>query len=302
MAPGVEAPVPRPEAGRFPPWLKKRVPAAGETERVRGLLHGLRLATVCQSARCPNQCECFSRGTATFLILGDVCTRDCAFCAVRRGAASPPEPDEPDRVAEAAARMNLTHVVVTSVTRDDLPDGGAEHFRRTILALRARVRAAVEALTPDFRGQAAAIDAVCSAQPEVYNHNIETVPRLYPSVRPSANYRQSLDLLRRAKNNLPERLTKSGLMAGLGETRDEMLAALADLRSAGCDLVTIGQYLRPTSAHHPVVRFITPEEFEDYAEEARRLGFLSVASAPFVRSSYHAADMFLDAEGGRAGA
>jgi len=276
---------------RFPPWLRKRVPAEGNAKRVRDLLRGLDLRTVCQSAHCPNLCECFQRGTATFMILGSVCTRNCAFCAVDHGAPAAPDPDEPARLAAAAADMKLRHVVVTSVTRDDLPDGGAEQFRRTILALRRRPGCTVETLTPDFQGAAAALDRVVSARPDVFNHNVETAPRLYPDVRPSANYRQSLDVLARARNNLADGFTKSGLMVGLGETRDELLAVFEDLRAAGCDLLTVGQYLRPTPAHFPIARFVTPEEFAEYERDALRMGFLAVAAGPFVRSSYQAGEM-----------
>jgi len=283
---------------RFPPWLRKRVPAAGDRQKVHRLLDTLNLSTVCQSAHCPNQCECFSKGTATFMILGDVCTRDCRFCAVAHGQPPPPSPTEPDRVAEAAAELGLTYVVVTSVTRDDLPDGGADHFRKTILALRQRARCRVEVLIPDFKGDAEALKTVLSAEPEVLNHNIETVLRLYPDVRPAANYRQSLDLLNRAKNNLKQGLTKSGLMLGLGETSEEIVSALRDLRDVGCDLLTLGQYLQPSPKHHPVVRFVPPDEFDEYARQARDMGFAGAASGPFVRSSYRAGDLFRDASSG----
>ena len=278
---------------RFPPWLKKRVPAAGEQERVQSLLKDLRLCTVCRSARCPNLCECFSLGTATFMILGDACTRDCRFCAVKHGnALPPPDPQEPARVAEAAARLQLRHVVVTSVTRDDLPDGGAEHFRKTIFALRDRLDCRVEVLTPDFQGDCSAVDCVVLARPDVYNHNVETAPRLYRTVRPAAAYRRSLDLLERVGNNSSAVTTKSGLMVGLGETREEILSVLRDLRAVGCLMITIGQYLQPTPAHIPVARFVTPEAFHEYEVQARRMGFAGVASGPFVRSSYHAGTMF----------
>ena len=276
---------------KFPPWLKKRLGPGGETARVRELLKGLRLATVCQSARCPNLCECFAQGTATFMILGDVCTRDCRFCAVSHGAVAAPKPSEPQRVAAAAERLNLRHVVVTSVTRDDLPDGGAGEFRKTILALRERLECTIEVLTPDFKGNVAAIESVASARPDVYNHNVETVPRLYPIVRPAANYRRSLDLLHYVKRNYPEVRTKSGIMVGLGETREEALQAFKDLRGVGCDMLTVGQYLQPTPGHLPVRRYVTPEEFSDYERQAREMGFAGVACGPFVRSSYHAGDL-----------
>ena len=285
---------------RFPPWLTKRIPAGGGVRRVRELLSGLRLATVCQSARCPNLCECFHRGTATFMILGDVCTRDCRFCAVTHGAVAPPDPTEPERVAEAAEALGLEHVVVTSVTRDDLPDGGAGQFRETILALRAKLNARVEVLTPDFQGNPAAIRRVASACPDVYNHNVETVRRLYPRVRPQAEYERSLRLLGQVHREFPGILTKSGIMVGLGETRDEVLRTFRDLRAAGCDLLTIGQYLRPTPAHVPIDRFVTPDEFADYRRCAEEAGFRGVASGPFVRSSYHAGDLFENARRGDA--
>jgi len=293
-----------PRRSKFPPWLRKRIPAAGQMERVRELLQDLGLATVCQSAHCPNLCECFSRGTATFLILGRVCTRNCRFCAVEHGPVSPLDPDEPEHVAEAVARMELAHVVITSVTRDDLPDGGAEHFHRTVAAVRERRECTVEILTPDFRGDGAAIDRACAARPDVYNHNVETVPRLYSSVRPGADYRRSLDLLARAKNNLPAGATKSGIMVGLGETAEEVETVLRDLRAVGCDLLTVGQYLRPTPSHYDVARFVTPEEFAEYGKRALALGFAGVASGPFVRSSYRAGSMlaeFLEGRGTRSG-
>ncbi len=277
---------------RFPSWLRKRIPAGGAIEEVRGLLRGLRLATVCQSARCPNLYECFALGTATFMILGEVCTRDCRFCAVKHGACSPPDPEEPERVAEAAGRLRLHHVVVTSVTRDDLPDGGAEQFRNTILALRERRQPRVEVLTPDFRGDARAIERVASALPDVYNHNLETVPRLYPEVRPGADYRRSLALLQRVKAGYPRVVTKSGIMVGLGETRNEVMDVLTDLRAVGCDMLTIGQYLQPTPSHLPVQRFVPPDEFAQYERAAGEMGFLGAACGPFVRSSYHAGALY----------
>jgi len=290
---------PSPRRSKFPPWLRKRVPAAGQMEHVRDLLRDLNLATVCQSARCPNLCECFSRGTATFMILGRVCTRNCRFCAVAHGPAAPPDPEEPGHVAEATARLNLSHVVITSVTRDDLPDGGADHFHRTVKAVRERHDCTIEILTPDFRGDAAAIDRASAARPDVYNHNVETVPRLYSSVRPDADYRQSLDLLARAKNNSPDSATKSGIMVGLGERAEEIEAVLRDLRAVGCDLLTVGQYLQPTPDHHAVARYVTPEEFAEYEKLALTLGFAGVASGPFVRSSYRAGRMLDDFRGER---
>ncbi len=255
---------------------------------VRELLRELGLHTVCQSAHCPNACECFARGTATFLILGSVCSRSCAFCAVTRGLPAPPDPDEPRRVAEAAARLGLSHVVVTSVTRDDLPDGGSGHFAATIAAIRAACTAAVEVLTPDFQGSEPCIRRVLEARPDVFNHNVETVPRLYPRVRPQAAYERSIEVLRLAAEAGEGAATKSGLMVGLGESHDEVLAVMRDLRDAGCQALTVGQYLRPSPEHLPVERFVPPEEFDTYQHEAEALGFAAVAAGPFVRSSYHA--------------
>lgn len=273
----------------LPSWIKRRFPPQEEWENVQKLLRTLALHTVCESARCPNIGECFRRGTATFLILGNVCTRGCRFCAVAKGTPGPLDPGEPERVAEAAQKLNLKHVVVTSVTRDDLPDGGAEHFAATIVAIRRVLpQATVEVLVPDFQGKEEALDIVLAARPDVLNHNVETVPRLYPSVRPQANYERSLWLLGRAKEKTPDILTKSGLMVGLGETREEVESVLKDLRGVQCDIITIGQYLRPSVRHLPVASYIPPEEFEYYREYALRLGFLGVASGPFVRSSYRA--------------
>lgn len=275
----------------FPPWLRKRVPAGTEARGVRELVRGLHLHTVCQEARCPNAGECFARGTATFMILGEVCTRNCTFCAVRHGAPAPPREDEPQRVADATERMGLSHVVVTSVTRDDLPDGGSGQFARTIRALHRLPEVTVEVLTPDFGGRARLLDRVLEAGPEVFNHNVETVPRLYPEVRPQADYRRSLAVLSRAAQRPDEPAVKSGLMVGLGERREELDEVFDDLLEAGCRALTIGQYLRPSPAHHPVVEFVRPEEFERLRERALEAGFEAVASGPFVRSSYRAAGM-----------
>ena len=287
----------------FPPWLRKRVPTGGEARRVRALLAELRLETVCSGAHCPNLPECFARGTATFMVLGDTCTRSCRFCAVPDDPPGPPRDAEPEAVAEAAARLGLRHVVVTSVTRDDLPDGGARHFARTIRAVRARLpKAAVEVLVPDFEGREADVATVCDAGPDLFNHNVETVPRLYPAVRPQADYRRSLDVLacarRLADGRDRPRFTKSGLMVGLGETGDEVRAVLADLREAGCGIVTIGQYLAPSKAHVPVARFVEPGEFADWESEARAMGFAAVAAGPFVRSSYRADRVYGECTGG----
>lgn len=280
----------RPAEGQ-PEWLWRRasVEAEAAAERMEGLLADLRLHTVCQEARCPNLAECFGRGTATFLILGDVCTRGCRFCAVARGQPGALDPEEPERVAEAAARLGLRHVVVTSVTRDDLPDGGAGQFAATIRAVRRRLpEASVEVLVPDFQGSLASLETVLEAGPDVLNHNLETVPRLYPRVRPGARYRRSLGLLAWSKGQAPGVVTKSGLMLGLGERVAEVVEVLRDLREAGCDLVTLGQYLQPTDRQLLVVRYVPPEEFVWYEEKARRMGFRGAVAGPLVRSSYRA--------------
>ena len=278
-------------ATRLPPWLKKRLPHGTGTRDLSRLLRDLSVHTVCESAHCPNLCECFERGTATFMILGNVCSRDCGFCAVRAGEPGPLDYDEPAHVAEAARRLGLRYVVITSVTRDDLPDGGAAHFAETVRTVTSQTGAQVEVLTPDFLGDAAAVDTVIESGPVVYNHNIETVPRLYGTARPQADYARSLRLLEhvaRAGGCIP----KSGLMVGLGETVGELFAAFDDLVAAGCRMLTIGQYLRPSAAHLPVARFVEPAEFESYREEALRRGLRWVASGPFVRSSYSAEAAF----------
>jgi len=274
------------------PWLRKRLPVAGEVERVRRTLSRAGLRTVCQSAHCPNLFECFARGTATFLILGPNCTRRCRFCAVAKGEPAPVDTDEPARLAEATRRLGLGYVVVTSVTRDDLADGGAEQFARVVAEVRERAGARVEVLTPDFRGRWESVATVVAARPDVYNHNLETVPRLYGEVRPGASYERSLELLERVAASAPAMVTKSGLMVGLGEGRSEISRSLADLRAAGCEVVTLGQYLAPSPGHLPVARFVPPEEFEEMAEEARGLGFRAVSAGPFVRSSHGAAELF----------
>jgi lipoic acid synthetase len=292
--PILESP-PRPASSapqrRLPDWLKRKLPAGNGNFFTHHLLRELRLETVCENARCPNRPECYARRTATFMILGNVCTRPCGFCSVPRGTPLQLEDDEPERVAEAAYRLGLRHVVITSVTRDDLPDGGADHFYRCILAVRARTGAVVEVLTPDFLGKTSLIERVLEARPEVYNHNMETVPRLYAKVRGRADYQRSLDLLAHVKRQAPDIVTKSGLMLGLGETTDELLEVLADLRGVGCDTLTLGQYLAPTLKHVPVKRYVPPAEFDRLAVLARSLGFAHVASGPFVRSSYHADEM-----------
>jgi lipoic acid synthetase len=282
---------PKTPVRRLPPWLKRKLPRGNGNFFTEQLLRELRLETVCENARCPNRPECYARRTATFMILGNVCTRPCGFCSVPRGRPDAPEDDEPERVAEAAARLGLRHVVITSVTRDDLPDGGADHFYRCVLAVRRRTGAVVEVLTPDFLGDRAAIERVLEAAPEVFNHNTETVPRLYRKVRGRACYRRSLDLLRHVKERSPATVTKSGLMLGLGETAEELLDVFADLRAAGCDTLTLGQYLAPTLKHIPVVRYVPVEEFDALAALARKLGFKKVVAGPFVRSSYHADEM-----------
>ncbi len=278
--------------GRLPRWLKRNVPKGNANHFTAKLLEELRLETVCDNARCPNRMECYSQQTATFMILGNVCTRPCGFCAVSKGKTQALEADEPDRVAEAARRLGLKHVVITSVTRDDLPDGGADHFYRTIVAVRQATGAAVEVLTPDFIHCPDAIYRVTEAVPEVFNHNTETVPRLYREVRGrKSDYRWTLELLRRVRATDARIRTKSGLMLGLGETHEELFDTWADLLEAGCQMLTLGQYLQPSPEHMPVVRYLPPEEFDELGQAARAMGFAQVTSGPFVRSSYHARDM-----------
>lgn len=282
-----------PAAGRrLPAWLKRQLPKGNGNFLTDRLIDDLGLETVCESAKCPNRMECYSQRTATFMILGNICTRPCSFCSVPRGNPLEVENDEPERLAEAVVRLGLHHVVITSVTRDDLFDGGADHFYRCILAVRQRKPdAAIEVLTPDFLGDHAAINRVLAAEPDVFNHNLETVPRFYAKLRGKAAYNRSLDVLAHAKRRRPETVTKSGLMLGVGETRAELLDVLADLRSVACDTLTLGQYLAPTGKSFPVARYLPPEEFAELGELARRLGFKKVASGPFVRSSYHAAEL-----------
>lgn len=279
--------------GRLPKWLKRNIPKGNHVSHTADILSELKLETVCDNARCPNRMECYSQQTATFMILGNVCTRPCGFCAVSRGRPEALELDEPQRLAEAAHRLGLKHVVITSVTRDDLPDGGAEHFYECILAVREKTGATVEVLTPDFLHNHDALMRVVEAKPEVFNHNTETVPRLYRRVRgPKSDYAWTLELLRRVKEANPEIKTKSGLMLGLGETHEEVFDVLADLRDNGCDFLTLGQYLQPaTDRYLPVVRYVPPAEFDMLGDAAKKLGFKKVASGPFVRSSYHARDM-----------
>lgn len=284
---------PKNPATRKPDWLKRRLPTGDAFNQMRALIEAGKLHTVCQEAKCPNIWECYSHGTATFLIMGERCTRNCRFCSVAAGPPEALDPQEPDRVAEAVAAMGLNYVVITSVTRDDLADGGAAHFAATLHAVRRRVPGAmIEVLIPDFQGEAAALASVLAARPDVLNHNIETVPRLYPQVRPQADYRRSLELLRRAGQMTPEIPTKSGLMLGLGERPEEIRQTLADLRAVGCRILTLGQYLQPSAAHLPVKAYVAPEDFERWRAAALEMGFSEVASAPFVRSSYHAKESY----------
>ena len=279
-----------------PPWLRKKIPAAGLNAEILATIKEGAMHTVCAEAKCPNQMECFSKGNATFLLLGPNCTRRCRFCAVEKNPVQPPDPAEPLRTARAVARMGVAFCVLTMVTRDDLPDGGAEHIARTIRAIRRECPGVgVEMLISDLAGNRAALKTVLKAGVEVLNHNIETVPRLYPAVRPQADYRRSIDLLAASKELAPQILTKSGIMLGLGETRDEVLQAMDDLIGAGCGLLTLGQYLAPSDRHHPVVRYVTPEEFDAYRVAAKKRGFSGVASAPLVRSSYRAGLLYQNA-------
>jgi lipoic acid synthetase len=277
-----DAPLPRPE------WIKARAPLGAGYERLSGLMRALELHTVCEEARCPNIGDCWNRGTATFMILGDVCTRACGFCAVKTGLpGAPPDPAEARRVADAVARMGLRHAVITSVNRDDQPDGGATSFAACIREIRARVPGcAVEVLIPDFKGDWDALQTVIDARPEILNHNTETVPRLYRQVRPGARFARSLELLGRAKR--AGLLTKSGLMLGLGEAADELRGCLREIRAAGTEILTLGQYLRPSPRHLPIVRYVPPAEFDELRDFALSLGFAHVESGPLVRSSYHA--------------
>jgi lipoic acid synthetase len=280
---------------RKPPWIRVRLRSRpdAEYERTRALMRRKRLHTVCEEAACPNIAECWANRHATVMILGDVCTRACAFCNVKTGVPARVDPGEPAHLAEAIAELGLRHVVITSVDRDDLPDGGAGQFVRCIEALRASTpETTVEVLTPDFRRKPGALEAVVAAAPDVYNHNVETVPRLYRRVRPGASYRHSVELLRRAKQQAPGVFSKSGLMLGLGEEPDEVRALLDELRAADVDFVTLGQYLRPSPRHAEVVRYWTPEEFEELRCEALARGFLMVSASPMTRSSYHAGDHF----------
>ncbi len=278
---------------RKPPWIRVKAPGSKAWSQTRALLDGAGLATVCQEAACPNIGECWEKKHATFMIMGEVCTRACAFCNVATGLPAPLDPDEPGRVAQATKALGLSHVVVTSVDRDDLPDGGADHFARTITAIRETCPGTtIEVLTPDFLRKDGALERVIAAAPDVFNHNLETVPSLYVTVRPGARYFHSLRLLQRAKELNPQIFTKSGLMLGLGETRNEVMQVMDDMRSADIDFITLGQYLQPTRKHPAVARFATPEEFESYKTIALAKGFTYVAASPLTRSSHHAGEDF----------
>lgn len=276
-----------------PKWLRRSLPSGPEYGRMKNLIKNNKLATVCQEAQCPNQFECFGKGTATFMILGERCTRNCGFCAVSHKPLGPPDPDEPLRVAEAVASLKLKFAVITSVTRDDLDDGGASHFVETIHQIHTKSEGTrVEVLIPDLQGNWDALAAILEAKPEVLNHNMETVSRLYPRVRPEAVYTRSLDLLQKSKEFDSTIPTKSGLMVGLGETFEELRTAMNDLIDHGCDILTVGQYLQPSSSHLPVERFVHPDEFEKLAQEAKSLGFKGVACSPTVRSSFEAGILY----------
>lgn len=276
-----------------PDWLKVKAPISAEYHTTRQLIRDAKLNTVCEEAACPNIGECWAKQHATIMILGSVCTRACAFCNIKTGRPDLLDPHEPERVAEALKKLNLAHVVITSVDRDDLPDGGAEHFAQTIRAIRkTSPHTTIEILTPDFLRKPGALEIVVAAKPDVYNHNLETVPRLYATVRPGARYFHSLNLLHRVKQLDPTIFTKSGIMVGLGEEKPEIYQVMDDLRAADVDFMTIGQYLQPTPKHHPLMRYTTPEEFQDYERMARGKGFLMVSASPLTRSSYHAGDDF----------
>ncbi len=278
---------------RLPTWFKKRIPSPAVMTEINNLMENLQLHTICQNAICPNIGDCYSRHTATFLIMGNICTRHCSFCAVSKGKPEPLDDSEPLHLVEAANKLRLGHIVITSVTRDDLPDGGASHFARVIGLLKLEnPQTTVEVLVPDFAGSKSALETVINARPDILNHNIETVPRLYPDVRPLANFERSLDLLRLAKTMDSAVTTKSGLMVGLGETVEEVGQVMLSLRTVGCDILTIGQYLQPSSKHHPVRSFISPGQFEDFAQIGKKMGFRGVASAPLVRSSFEAASLY----------
>ena len=292
---------PRPERQRKPDWIRVKAPVSKGFQETRALMRDLNLNTVCEEAACPNIGECWTKKHATVMILGDVCTRACAFCNVKTGMPRKVDPFEPEHVAEAAARLGLEHIVVTSVDRDDLPDGGAGQFVKVIKAVRrATPETTIEILTPDFRGKMrGAVEAICAAKPDVYNHNLETVPRLYPTIRPGARYYASLRLLEEVKRHDPAIFTKSGVMLGLGEERLEVHQVMDDMRSADVDFLTMGQYLQPTPKHARVAEFVTPQAFGAYGAIARAKGFLQVASSPLTRSSYHAGEDFAQMKAAR---
>jgi len=276
-----------------PAWIRVKAPVSKAYQETASLMRTHSLHTVCEEAACPNVGECWGKKHATIMILGDVCTRACTFCNIKTGRPDQLDPHEPERVGEAVGKMGLSHIVITSVDRDDLDDGGAAQFAQTIQAIRAKApNTTIEILTPDFLRKTGAVETVVAARPDVYNHNLETVPRLYPEVRPGARYFHSLRLLDQVKKIDPTLFTKSGIMVGLGETKAEVYQVMDDLRAANVDFITIGQYLQPTPKHHPLVAFIAPEEFEEYAAMARGKGFLMVAASPLTRSSYHAGDDF----------
>lgn len=278
-----------PVTRRHPDWIKVRMPGGPGYTKTKAIVSTFKLNTVCQEAQCPNIGECWGHGTATFMLMGEVCTRNCRFCAVTHGHVAVLDPEEPQRVAEAAVKMGLSHIVVTSVNRDDLPDGGAHHFAATSRALKQlKPDCTIEVLTPDFQGNEEAVATVARSPIEIYNHNTETVPRLYRRVRPGAKYERSLRVLQKVKEVRPDLKTKTGLMLGLGETYEELLAVFGDLRAVGCDILTLGQYLRPSKDQLPVERYVHPDEFAALREEALALGFRHVESGPLVRSSYHA--------------
>ena len=283
-----------PRYNRRPEWLKLTPLDSDTVGNMGRLMRDLNLHTVCVGAQCPNRTECFGAGTATFMILGDVCTRNCTFCAVKKGKPLSLDPQEPKHLVEAVEKLGLRYVVVTSVTRDDLPDGGASHFAQTVRALfQYNPNLMVEVLIPDFKGSLPALETVVAARPNVLNHNVETIPRLYSEVRPMAEYRRSIELLRRAKKFDGRILTKSGLMLGLGESRQEVIEVMNDLVNAGCDLLTLGQYLQPSFNHHHVVKYISPEEFAEYQTIGEGIGFATVVAGPLVRSSFHAVEAYL---------
>jgi len=276
---------------RTPSWVKRPIPHGEKVRRIRSVVRHWGLHSVCESAACPNRQDCYSQGRLTFMLLGNICTRNCSFCRVETGRPLPPDPAEPERLCQAVKELELKYVVITSVCRDDLPDGGASQFARAIDVLHHHnLSIGVEVLIPDFQGSQSALEKVVVARPSVLNHNVETIPRLYPEVRPQAKYLRSLEVLKKAKTLDKELLTKSGLMLGLGEKEDEVIAVMEDLREAGCDYITLGQYLRPSLKHHQVVRYITTDEFAQYDLIARKMGFLEVASGPLVRSSFNAVD------------